>query len=123
MKNRKETHQSQGVQRKNAIKENPENIINNPALEYGGTSAVNSGLSSPGHSLGGGLANSTRLNHYNTISDSDYNRAGNIRNQGENEQNYNKNLDFNAARSLGKASEKEGKTMVKNVGMHENGEA
>jgi len=123
MTNRKDTHQSQGTQRKNALKENPENIIKNPALEYGGSSTANMNLSNPGHSIGGGLANSKRLNDDDNISDSDYNRAGNLRNQGVNEQNADKAVKFNAARQQGKLGGKEGKTMVKNVGMHNNDEA
>lgn len=124
MTNRKDNKQSQGDQRKNALKDHPEQIVNNPAMQFSGTSAALSGLQHPDNSVGGGLANSKRLNDVDdNVTDSDYNRAGNLRNQGENEQHANNNVRFNSARPVGKLSGKAGKTMVKNVGMHNNNEA
>ncbi len=123
MTNRKDNKQSQGDQRKNAIKANPEHVVNNPAMQYSGGEEYNSSLSRPKNSVGGGLANSRRLNEDENLENSDYNRSGQLKNTGVNEQKANNKVDYNKSRPIGKFSGKEGKTMVKNVGMHNNNEA
>lgn len=123
MTDRKKTHQSQGDQRKNAIKNDPEQVINNPAMQYTGGGKNLGNINDPGNSVGGGLANSRNLNEDENLTNSDYNKAGQLRNQGENEQHANDNVDDSKARPQGKYSGQEGKTMVKNNGTHNNGEA
>jgi hypothetical protein len=119
MTNRKNTHQSQGVQRKNEIKAHPENIIKNPALEYNGSSATLGSISDPGNSRGGAVSQSKDEQETDfTNPGPDFNRSGGIRNQGVNEQNAG-NQGY-GSRPGEKLSGKEGKTMTKNVGMHEN---
>lgn len=123
MRHTKETHQSQGDQRKNAIKNDPKQVINNPAMQYTGDSTSLGNINDPGNSVGGGLANSKRLNEDENLENMDYNRSGNVKNQGVNEQKANNQVDYNKSRPVEKYSGKEGKTMVKNVGMHNNEEA
>ena len=102
---------------------NPKTVVNNPAMEYSGRSTDLRNIRDTGNSQGGAVADSRDgLNGNYNINDvdKDLNRAGNVRNQTDNEQTAGDQYDQNAGRPQGKFGGKEGKTMVKNIGLHEN---